>query len=449
MFADRIKTCMHRLKVFSLYSLFLILFSCFLIPYSVKAEVPISKPDLSQPTGIAPAFFGPNALPIIDMSDGLTDNHLRLELAADGYIGFQNNNTVDIFARVRVPLFTRWANLSVWMPVYGWYKQYDGTALSTTEYTVTGIPEGFTHSATVTGFRTAAGTEDSIISVYHIYDRNGDNVATNFSNVSTVKGTLTVTPRALTITSGSATKAYDGTALTNSEYTVDGLAGSDGINVTVTGSLTAVGSAENSFTYTLEADPANYTITTNPGTLTVTGNTTAITLTAASADKTYDGTPLTAAGVTVSGLPSGFTCSASASGSQTDAGTSANTVSSYTILDGSFNNVTAYFSNIRTVDGELTVSRASATVTTGSAVMPYDGSELTNATATITGLVNGETATVTATGKITNIGKVKNTYSITWGTAKPANYNLTENLGELEVYDPDPDTSEPPSTDEP
>ena len=61
------------------------------------------------------------------MSDGLTDNHLRLELAADGYIGFQNNNTVDIFARVRVPLFTRWANLSVWMPVYGWYKQYDGT----------------------------------------------------------------------------------------------------------------------------------------------------------------------------------------------------------------------------------------------------------------------------------------------------------------------------------
>ncbi len=328
-------------------------------------------------------------------------------------------------------------------------RQYDGTALSTTEYTVTGLPAGFTHSATVTGFRTAAGTEDSIISAYHIYDRNGDNVATNFSNVSTVKGTLTVTPRALTITSGSATKAYDGTALTNPEYTVDGLAGSDGINVAVTGSLTAVGSAENSFAYTLEPDPANYTITTKPGTLTVTSNTAAITLTAGSAGKTYDGTPLTAGDVSVSGLPGGFTCSASASGSQTDAGTSANTVSSYTILDSSSNNVTAYFSNIRTVDGELTVSRASATVTTGSAVMPYDGSELTNATATITGLVNGETATVTATGKITSIGKVKNTYSITWGTAKPGNYTLTENLGELEVYDPDPDTSEPPSTEEP
>lgn len=111
MLADRIKTA--------------ILCSVLCIP--LWAEVPIAKPDLSQPTGIAPAFFGPNALPIIDMSDGLTDNHLRLELAADGYIGFQNNNTVDIFARVHVPLFTRWANLSVWMPVYGWYRQYDGT----------------------------------------------------------------------------------------------------------------------------------------------------------------------------------------------------------------------------------------------------------------------------------------------------------------------------------
>ena len=25
------------------------------------------------------------------------------------------------------PLFTRWANLSVWMPVYEWYNQFDGT----------------------------------------------------------------------------------------------------------------------------------------------------------------------------------------------------------------------------------------------------------------------------------------------------------------------------------
>ena len=121
MFADRIKTCMHRLKVFSLYSLFL-------IPYSVMAEVPIEKPDLSKPTGIAPAYFGPNALPIIDMLDGRTSSVLRVELAGEGYIGYkEKNRTADLFARVCVPLFTRWANLTVWMPVFGWYDQYDGT----------------------------------------------------------------------------------------------------------------------------------------------------------------------------------------------------------------------------------------------------------------------------------------------------------------------------------
>ena len=104
------------------------LYSLFLIPYSVMAEVPIEKPDLSKPTGIAPAYFGPNALPIIDMLDGRTSSVLRVELAGEGYIGYkEKNRTADLFARVCVPLFTRWANLTVWMPVFGWYDQYDGT----------------------------------------------------------------------------------------------------------------------------------------------------------------------------------------------------------------------------------------------------------------------------------------------------------------------------------
>ena len=76
---------------------------------------------------VSPAYFGPNAFPIIDMSDGLTYDHLRLEVAADGYFGYKGDRTADLFARVHVPLFTRWANLSVWMPIYEWYSQMDGT----------------------------------------------------------------------------------------------------------------------------------------------------------------------------------------------------------------------------------------------------------------------------------------------------------------------------------
>lgn len=78
------------------------------------------------PTGIAPGLFGPNALPVIDMNDGQTYEQLRVELAADGYFGFKGDQTADLFARVHAPLFTRWANLSIWMPIYEWYNQYDG-----------------------------------------------------------------------------------------------------------------------------------------------------------------------------------------------------------------------------------------------------------------------------------------------------------------------------------
>ena len=78
------------------------------------------------PTGVAPAYFGPNAFPVPEMTDGRTYEQLRMELAADGYFGYQGDRTADVFARVHVPLFTRWANLSVWMPVYEWYQQADG-----------------------------------------------------------------------------------------------------------------------------------------------------------------------------------------------------------------------------------------------------------------------------------------------------------------------------------
>ena len=105
----------------------LIVLSAFIFPLPpLQAEVVIEKPKLSEPTGIAPAYFGPNALPVIDMLDGCTQRELGLEIAGEGYIGYHNNRTADIFARVRVPLFTRWANLSLWMPVFGWYDQYDG-----------------------------------------------------------------------------------------------------------------------------------------------------------------------------------------------------------------------------------------------------------------------------------------------------------------------------------
>ena len=57
---------------------------CVLFLAPLRAQVPTVAPDLSVPTEIAPAFFGPNALPVIDMLDGRTQRQLRVELAGDG-----------------------------------------------------------------------------------------------------------------------------------------------------------------------------------------------------------------------------------------------------------------------------------------------------------------------------------------------------------------------------
>ncbi len=84
--------------------------------------VPIERSDYSRPTGIAPYYFGPNAFPIPDMLDGRTESRLRLELAGDGYFGFQKDHTADVFIRAYIPLFTDRVNLTLWMPVMEWYR---------------------------------------------------------------------------------------------------------------------------------------------------------------------------------------------------------------------------------------------------------------------------------------------------------------------------------------
>lgn len=158
-----------------------------------------------------------------------------------------------------------------------------------------------------------------------------------------------------------------------------------------------------------------------------------VTLTAATASKTYDGTELTASTVTATGLPQGFSATATASGTITDAGVVANVVDKgYVIKDGSNNVVTDQFI-CKLVDGTLTVNKKALTIETGSDTKVYDGDALTCDTVTVTGLVTGETLTATATGTQTEIGESENTYELEWGTAKPGNYEITETLGTLSV----------------
>ncbi len=90
-------------------------------------------------------------------------------------------------------------------------------------------------------------------------------------NEATCEYTLKVTPAPLHIVTGSASKTYDGTALTYNDMSITGLVGNDAITGKTTGSQTAVGESANTYELTWgEVDANNYTITEDLGTLKVT-----------------------------------------------------------------------------------------------------------------------------------------------------------------------------------
>ena len=319
-------------------------------------------------------------------------------------------------------------------------KTYDGAALTNNGVTASGLPKGFTVEATASGSQIDAGSSANVVNDgYIIRNAKGEDKTANFKKVQKINGTLTVNPKAVTVTTGSGSKAYDGAALTNGEATINGLVEGETATVRATGSQLEVGTSSN--TYGIDwgnAKAANYKVTENLGTLTVTENNAAVILTAASASKTYDGTALEDSSVSASGLPEGFTVRATATGSQTNAGSSLNTVSDrYVILNAEGADRTANFTNVTKTDGTLSVSKATLTVTTGSGIKKYDGEALTSDEAAIAGLVEGETATVKATGSQTDVGTSDNSYSVEWGTANVDNYSISENLGTLTVTEND------------
>ena len=248
------------------------------------------------------------------------------------------------------------------------------------------------------------------------------------------------------------------------------------IKVVATGSQTDTGSGKN--TYKIDwrgADEKNYKIDEQLGTLTVkekqnasgsngsssgsngsggssnpvgsiisyiieyldgpSENTTPITFETPSYSRPYDGTPLTVNEVTAIGLPDGYTFTAETSGMQTDVGECDNGISEYRIYDAAGNDVTEQFVNVYYQIGTLTVTQANATVTTVSAEKVYDGVPFSAGDIGISGLAEAdrERVTVTATGTITDVGSVANTYTIDWGDVNSDNYFLSEELGTLTV----------------
>ena len=212
-----------------------------------------------------------------------------------------------------------------------------------------------------------------------------DQVLNDFYYVTSAsEGTLTINPRTVIITSGSASKTYDGTPLTKHESTItgEGFVEGQGVNITYTGSQTEVGSSENTFEYKLKDNTLekNYTIETVFGTLTVEKRpyhpnppiTDKITveITGNSDSVVYDGTEHSVKDYTVKISDSrytekDFTFSGKALASGVNAG-----AYEMGLKADQFKNTNARFTNVEFIikaDGVLTITQRPLTITAGSA----------------------------------------------------------------------------------
>ena len=271
--------------------------------------------------------------------------------------------------------------------------------------------------------------------------------------------TYTITKRPVTLTSASGEKKWDGTALTNDTVTVSagegntvgGFVTGEGATYDVTGSQTNVGSSDNTFTYTLNegTKDTNYEITQKTGTLTVKpiDQEVVITIKGQIVTATYDGEEKTASGYTVT-VPEGVDAknitvavaegktvpSVSAMDATTTALVQTITADMFTVTSP-YKKVT-----INCENGSLTINPRKVKMVSGSASKAWDGNALTDGTVTDSGFegydgfVNGEGATYSVTGTITDPGEVDNEFTYTLNSnTKASNYDITQECGKLTI----------------
>ncbi len=300
-------------------------------------------------------------------------------------------------------------------------KEYDGTPLTNNGFTFTPgiLVDGDEIIAVVEGSQTFAGVSANKVVSYKVM-RGGVDVTSNYT-LATEDGLLEVTAKGdvITITADSASKEYDGTALTDNGFTfTDGiLVAGDILTVVTGGDITNVGSVENEIvSYKVmrgETDVTDcYKFASVNGTLTVTKRT--LTITADSASKVYDGTTLTDEGwkdTAPAGLAAGDTVTdVYVVGGQQEIGTSANVASGAIVMRGDVDVTDNY--NIVYVDGTLTVLKVGSpiTITANSNSKVYDGTPLTDSGFTFTQgiLVDGDILVVAVSGSQTNAGSSVN-----------------------------------------
>ena len=264
-------------------------------------------------------------------------------------------------------------------------KPYDGEPLTAPYFLETDDSQypliaWHTYTATFSAAITIPGTVANLYdtATFRIYDEDGVDVTSNYVVDGYEYGTLTVTKRYVTLESATDEKVYDGTPLTNhtfiaAEDSTHSLVGIHKYVASFSGTITIPGTTDNTFdfstvrVYENGVDVTQYYVFEGfaYGTLTVTKR--HISVNSVTAEKEYDGTPLTApyfvaADTSANSLLDIHSYQASFTGKITNVGTTNNTYisSSFKILDVDGNDVTDYYVVDEFGLGTLTVLPSSA-----------------------------------------------------------------------------------------
>ncbi|WP_456035461.1 MBG domain-containing protein [Senegalimassilia anaerobia] len=367
---------------------------------------------------------------------GTSDNAYAIDWAAAGATAKQANYAVsESIGKLTV---TESADEVVVTTTGGTFA-YDGASHGAA-VTVGALPEGYTLEAAASS-ATATSVSDGEVAatadVLVIKNAQGEDVTSKL-NVKFVDGTIKVEPAKLTVTTPSASKPYDGNALT-AEGKASGFVNGETATLKTTGGQTTVGTSENGYELVWEgsAKAANYTVEENLGTLEVTKSMAGIVVIPQGGTKVYDGTALESAGVNVIGVPAGFTLSAKTKGSVTDAGYAAAEVDSYVITNAAGQDVTDQFGNVATGKASLVVTKRPVTLVSGDASKVYDGTALTEHKVSVEdgSLASGEEFGYDFFGFQTSVGSSKNTFAAKPGndSTKVENYDIAYRYGTLTV----------------
>ena len=261
----------------------------------------------------------------------------------------------------------------------------------------------------------------------------------------TAEAVLRITPKSVTLTTESATRAYNGQPLT-APGTITGFVDGEGAKVVTTKSQTAIGETSNdgyNIVWDKNTKESNYDVKVGEiGTLTVT-------------DQSIEDSKKITVGTLGNVVYNGKNQKQEPAVTTKDGKTTLVKGTDYTLSYSKDTKnvgevtvtVTGKGNYSGTVQRKYQITKAPLTVETQSDSKVYDGKPLT-APGTVKGFVEGENAELQVTGTQTAVGSSKNTYKIVWTeTTKADNYQVSETVGTLTVtaqsIDPGTDPEKP------